>query len=168
MKIRVDPGPLKESHLSGHAIRFAVGGVVTVTTGLIAKTFGPVVGGLFLALPAILPAGIALLVRLENRKAGPGARGDRARRAVVIQTTGAAAGALGMVAFGLVAWARFGHWPAWLTLVAATAAWSAVAALVWFLRKTPRNETVRGEPSRRRSRLPRPASSPSRRPSPSR
>src|SRR6185312_4032849 len=58
VKIRLDPGPLKESHLSGHAIRFAVGGVVTVATGVIAKAFGPVVGGLFLALPAILPAGI--------------------------------------------------------------------------------------------------------------
>jgi hypothetical protein len=135
VRIRLDPGPLKESHLSGHAIRFAVGGAVTVATGLVARAFGPVVGGLFLALPAILPAGIALLVRLQNRNAGPGARGDRARRAVVIQTTGAAAGALGLVAFALVGWLRFVHWPAWLTLMAATAAWCAVAALAWIIRK---------------------------------
>ena len=135
MKLRFDPGPLKESHLSGHALRFAMGGAVTMATGLVAKAFGPIVGGLFLALPAILPAGIALLARLQNRKAGPGARGDRARRAVVIEATGASAGALGLVAFALVGWLRFGHWPAWLTLMAATAAWCAVAALAWILRK---------------------------------
>jgi hypothetical protein len=145
VKIRSDPGPLKESHLSGHVIRFAMGGAVTAATGLVAEEFGPVVGGLFLALPAILPAGIALLVRLQNRKAGPGARGDRARRAVVIEATGASAGALGLVAFALVGWACFGHWPAWLTLAAATAAWSAVAALAWFVRKARRNEMVRAK-----------------------
>ena len=138
MRIRLDPGPLEESRLSGHALRFAIGGAVTVGTGLVAKAFGPVVGGLFLALPAILPAGIALLARLQNRKAGPGARGDRARRAVVIEATGASAGALGLMAFAVVGWARFGHWPAWLTLVAATAAWAAVATVAWVIRKVRR------------------------------
>jgi hypothetical protein len=135
VRIRFDPGPLKESHFSGHAFRFAVGGAITVATGLVAKAFGPVVGGLFLALPAILPAGIALLARLQNRKAGPGARGDRARRATVIEATGASAGALGLVAFALVGWAGFGRWPAWLTLLAATAAWCGVAGLAWVIRK---------------------------------
>ena len=135
MRIRFDPGPLRESRLSGHALRFAIGGAVTVATGLVAKAFGPVVGGLFLALPAILPAGIALLVRVQNRKAGPGTRGDRARRAAVVEATGASAGALGLVAFALVGWARFGRWPAWLTLAVATAAWSAVAGLAWVIRK---------------------------------
>jgi hypothetical protein len=135
VRIRFDAGPLKESHLSGHALRFAMGGAVTVGTGLVAKAFGPVVGGLFLALPAILPAGIALLVRVQNRKAGPGAHGDRARRATVIEATGASAGALGLVAFALVGWNRFGRWPAWLTLIMATAAWSAVTGLAWVIRK---------------------------------
>jgi len=120
-----------------------MGGAVTVATGLVAKAFGPVVGGLFLALPAILPAGIALLTRLQNRKAGPGARGDRARRAVVIEATGASAGALGLMAFALVGWARFGPWPPWLTLIAATAAWAAVAAVAWVIRKGGR---FRAEP----------------------
>lgn len=34
-----------------YAIRFVVGGRVTVMTGMIAKEFGPVAGGLFLGLP---------------------------------------------------------------------------------------------------------------------
>jgi hypothetical protein len=69
-----------------------MGGAVTVGTGLIAEKWGPAIGGLFLALPAILSIGIALIVRLQNRKAGPGARGDRARRAAVLETTGTSAG----------------------------------------------------------------------------
>src|SRR4051794_35460110 len=40
VRIRFDPGPLKESHFSGHALRFALGGAVTVATGLVAKAFG--------------------------------------------------------------------------------------------------------------------------------
>jgi len=139
VRIRFTPGPLRESHLSGHALRFAMGGAVTAGTGLVAKAWGPVVGGVFLALPAILPAGIALLAKLQNRKAGPGARGDRARRAAVIETTGASAGALGLVAFALACWARFGRWPAWLTLIAATAAWAAVAWVSWMVRKRRRS-----------------------------
>jgi hypothetical protein len=139
VRIRFDPRPLKESHFSGHALRFAMGGAVTVATGLVAKGWGPVVGGLFLALPAILPSGIALLARLHNRQAGPGARGDRARRAAVLEATGASAGALGLVAFALVGWASFGRWPAWLTLTVATAAWCAVAWLAWMALKTRRS-----------------------------
>jgi hypothetical protein len=138
VKIRFDPRPLKESHLSGHALRFAMGGAVTVGTGLAAKAWGPVVGGLFLALPAILPAGIALLTKLQNRQAGRGARGDRARRAALIEATGASAGALGLVAFALIGWAGFGRWPGWLTLAAATGAWWAVAWVAWMVRKRRR------------------------------
>jgi hypothetical protein len=33
-----------------------MGGLVTVITGIVAKNWGPVIGGLFLAFPAIFPA----------------------------------------------------------------------------------------------------------------
>ncbi|HEY6475986.1 MAG TPA: DUF3147 family protein [Polyangia bacterium] len=145
MRVRFDPAPLKETRLSGHALRFAMGGAVTVGTGLVAKVWGPKVGGLFLALPAILPTGIALLVRLHNRQAGPRRRGDRARRAAVIEATGASAAAIGLVAFALVAWNRVGRWPTWMTLAVATLAWAAVAAVSWVVRK------AQGAPGGRRS-----------------
>ena len=51
---------------------------MTVVAGLIAARFGPVIGGLFLAFPAIFPASATLIekhVRESKEKAGlPGAR----------------------------------------------------------------------------------------------
>jgi len=135
VRIRLDPEALKHSQARGHALRFAVGGAVTVGTGLVAKAAGPEIGGLLLALPAILPTGIALIVKLQNRQAGPGARGDRARRAALVEATGASAAAIGLVAFALVAWSRLGHWPAWLALATATLAWAIVAVTGWTVRK---------------------------------
>lgn len=166
MRIRFNPAPLKESTLAGHAFRFAMGGAVTVGTGLVAQTWGAAVGGLFLALPAILPAGIALIVRLQNRKAGRAARGNRGRRAAVLEATGASAGALGLVAFALVGWSRFGHWPAWLALATATAAWCAVALLVWIVRKSHRVPRPRAPTLRRINAGERPQGRPERQPAP--
>ncbi len=136
MKIRFDLRALKQTRGLGHVLRFATGGLVTVGTGLLAKALGPRIGGLFLALPAILPTGIALLVKVQSRQAGRGARVDRARRAAVIEATGASAAALGLVAFALVAWSRIGRWPSWLALGAATLAWAAVALALWLARKS--------------------------------
>lgn len=138
MKIRFDPGPIKESAASGHLFRFAMGGAVTTCTGLLAKAAGPKAGGLFLALPAILPTGIAFMVQRQNKKVGPGARGDRARRAAVIETTGASAGGIGMIAFALIAWQFFDRWPVWLTLAVAIAGWAVTALVAWTVRKTRR------------------------------
>jgi hypothetical protein len=138
VRLRFDPGPIKESPASGHLFRFAMGGAVTTCTGLLAKAAGPKVGGLFLALPAILPTGIAFMVKLQNKKVGPGARGDRARRAAVIETTGASAGGIGMIAFALIAWQFFDRWPVWLTLAVAIAGWAVTALVAWTVRKTRR------------------------------
>jgi hypothetical protein len=54
-------GSPKNVKLHDYVVPFFLGGAVTVATGLIAKTFGPVTGGLFLALPAIFPASATLL-----------------------------------------------------------------------------------------------------------
>ena len=115
-----------------------MGGAVTTCTGFLAKAAGPKVGGLFLALPAILPTGIAFIAKLQNKKVGPGARGDRARRAAVIETTGASAGGMGMIAFALVAWQLFERWPVWLTLVVAVVVWAVTALGAWAVRTNPR------------------------------
>lgn len=138
MRIRFDPTPLKESRPSGHALRFAIGGAVTAATGGVAKLWGPKVGGLLLALPAILPIGVALIAKLQNRKAGPGARGDRGRRAAVVEATGASAAAIGLIGFAVVAWRLLIRWPSWLALAMATTAWVGITLIVWLARKTPR------------------------------
>ncbi len=67
---------------------------MTVLAGLIAKHFGPVVGGLFLAFPAIFPASATLLdrdQREKKRRAGIPAT-LRGRLAVALDARGAAIG----------------------------------------------------------------------------
>jgi hypothetical protein len=135
VKIRFDPAPIKQSRASGHLLRFGIGGAVTVCAALIAKVWGPGVGGLSLAMPAILPIGIALIAKLQDEKVGPTALGDRARRAAVIEATGASIGGLGLIVFAVLGWLLLDRWPAWLTLAVATAAWAAVASTTWLARK---------------------------------
>src|SRR5579863_7142766 len=73
VRIQVDLGSLRRIRWHEYVVRFVLGGAVTVATGLIAKAYGPVVGGLFLAFPAIFPASATLLdkhEREEKSKAG--------------------------------------------------------------------------------------------------
>jgi hypothetical protein len=49
-------------------LRIIFGGLATVATGMIAKSYGPVVGGLFLAFPAIFPASATLVEKHEKEK----------------------------------------------------------------------------------------------------
>src|SRR5579859_4967163 len=48
-------------------VRFLFGGAVCVIAGLIAKRFGPEIGGLFLAFPAIFPAGASMVEAHEKK-----------------------------------------------------------------------------------------------------
>ena len=56
MLVRFSISSLKDSRWYEYVIRFALGGIATVLTGLISSRFGPAVGGLFLALPAVFCA----------------------------------------------------------------------------------------------------------------
>ncbi len=135
MKIAFDASTLRESSWGGHALRFAIGGLVTVAVGLFTKATDAKAGGLLLAIPSIVPLGIALTARLQNRKAGPGHRGDRGRHAAVVEAAGASFGSVGLAAFALVAWQLLPRVPAFVALPAATLTWAAVAAGVWLARK---------------------------------
>src|ERR1051325_4474317 len=68
MKVQFEIQGLKKTKWYQFALRVLFGGVVTVITGIIAKKFGPVVGGLFLAFPAIFPASVTLVERHEQQK----------------------------------------------------------------------------------------------------
>jgi hypothetical protein len=117
-------------------VRFFFGGVVTALAGIIAKEFGPVVGGLFLAFPGIFPAGVTLVERHEkDKKRKQGYRGTpRGRKVSAVLAAGAVAGSVGLLAFaGAVAWLA-PRLPAWQMLAVAALAWIAVSALAWFLR----------------------------------
>ncbi len=135
MRIKFDFQPLRQTRWRGHLLRFATGGAVTVATGLVGKGFGPVIGGLFLAFPAIFPVGLVMVEKLQNESAGPGARGHRARRAAIAQAAGAAVGSLGLAAFAAAAWLGLTRVGAGLALPLAMTAWAVAAVGGWYLRK---------------------------------
>jgi Protein of unknown function (DUF3147) len=68
MRTCFDLSALAKTKWYEYAVRFAFGGVVTVFAGLVAKHFSPVVGGLFLAFPAIFPASATLVEKHEEEK----------------------------------------------------------------------------------------------------
>ena len=118
-KVRLDLGAIGRHRWREYAVRMAFGGAVTVMTGLIAMWFGPVVAGLFLAFPAILPASVTLVEKHDGDEA---ASEDAA---------GAAAGGIGLAAFGAVVWWLGERLAFWEVLALATLVWMAVALTVW-------------------------------------
>jgi uncharacterized membrane protein (GlpM family) len=102
-------------------IRFAFGAGVSALAAIVTKVWGPEVGGLFLAFPAILLASLTLVAKEEGA--------HRARE----DARGAALGALGLIAFGAVVWATTPRWPVGITLLAATIAWAAVSGLGYLI-----------------------------------
>jgi hypothetical protein len=76
-----------------------LGGSVTVIAGLLAKEFGPVLGGLFLAFPAIFPASATLIEKHETEKKQKAGimNSMRDRQAAGVDACGAAMGSIGLV-----------------------------------------------------------------------
>jgi hypothetical protein len=117
----LDLDALRETKPSEYVIRFVFGGGITAMTGLIAHAWGPEIGGLFLAFPAILPASLTLVASHEGRAVAA----NEARGAI-----------LGAVALGVFAAAcalLAVHAPPVLTLAVATAAWLATSTLLWWV-----------------------------------
>jgi hypothetical protein len=68
MRIGLDVSAMQHFRWRDYAVRFVFGGIVTALTGLIARRYGPGVAGLFLAFPAIFPAGATLIEKQEREK----------------------------------------------------------------------------------------------------
>ncbi len=132
MIVRLRPSALRDIRWYEYAVRFALGGAMTAIAGFIAARYGPVVGGLFLAFPAIFPASATLIekhVRERKEKAGlSGAR--RGREAAALDAAGAMLGSMGLAAFAAVIWLGIER-SAPLALLIATAGWLAVAVAAW-------------------------------------
>ena len=133
MHIELDLAALKQTQWHEYALRFLFGGAVTVVTGLLAKWYGPVFGGLFLAFPAIFPASATLVEKHAAQKqlhcgiCG----GERGRKAAALDARGAAMGSIGLAAFALLLWQSLTAWNAALSLGAALALWLVVSILIW-------------------------------------
>ena len=137
MRIKVHLSVLKQTSWKAYAVRFVFGGVITAAAGLIAQKFGPAVGGLFLAFPAILPAGLTLVEKHEKdrEKRHGEAAPERGLQAAGVNAAGAALGSLGLLAFGTVVWALAARFPAAATLSLAALAWLLVSLLCWIVRQ---------------------------------
>ena len=115
----LDLKAIRRTRVSEALIRFAFGGTLTAATGFIAHEFGPVVGGLFLAFPAVLPASLTLVARHSGRAKA------------VEEAGGAILGAVALAAFAVTVWFLAAGASAWITIVAASSVWMVTATALW-------------------------------------
>ena len=137
MSVQLELSELGKTRWYEFAIRFLFGGAITVVTGLIAKHYGPVFGGLFLAFPAIFPASATLVEtheKLKRREAGI-PRTLRGRFAAALDARGAALGTIGLALFAVTVWKLLPDLNAAATLLAALGVWFVVSVSVWHLHK---------------------------------
>jgi hypothetical protein len=142
MKVTFDLSTLAGTRWYEYGVRFLFGGTITVIAGLLAKRFGPVFGGLFLAFPAIFPASATLVEKHERekkRKAGI-MNTTRGRQAAALDARGAAIGSIGLACFASLVWKLLPVWDAGVVLLVALGLWLGVSVLIWRAskRRSPR------------------------------
>ena len=100
---------------------------------ILAKRFGPAVGGLFLAFPAIFPASATLIEKHEARKkrAAGILSTVRGRQAAALDAAGAVLGSIGLAGFALIIWRMLSEYGTGFALLIATLTWLALAMASW-------------------------------------
>ncbi len=136
MIVSMKVSALRQSRWYEHVLRFGLGGLVTLLAGIIADIWGPAIGGLFLAFPAIFYASSTMIEKHERqRKHRHNLNGERrGTDAAALDARGAALGSVGLMSFALVVWwlaPRFGL----LTLAVAAVVWLLVSVTVWRLQR---------------------------------
>jgi Protein of unknown function (DUF3147) len=126
---------LREIKWTELATRFLFGGVITAAAGLIAQHFGPAVGGLFLAFPAIFPASVTRLAKKQaEKKSAHGMDGTiRGEKAAAIESKGTAIGTIGLGCFALTIWQTLPRWNPAIVLLVAVSLWLVVSVCLWVL-----------------------------------
>jgi hypothetical protein len=140
MRIKINLAGAKQTKFSEYATRFFLGGIITVVTGVIAKKFGPGVGGLFLAFPAIFPATATLIAsREKEKKRAVGRDGTtRGRGAAAIEARSTVCGTVGLIPFALIVRHFLPTYNIAAVLTAAAAAWLVVSVLLWSIARYTR------------------------------
>jgi hypothetical protein len=136
MRIRFNFAAFRRTKPKEYAVRFFFGGAVTLLAGLIAQQYGPAIGGLFLAFPAIFPASVTLIAKHEERrrqKAGVEAR-ERGKLAAALDTRGAVIGAYGLFFFAFTVHALLPTLATAVVIALAILAWLASSLLIWRIR----------------------------------
>lgn len=109
------PGRLREVRATAILVRFGFGAAVSALAAAFSSVWGPRLGGVFLAFPAILLAALTLVAKEEGLRA---ARDD---------ARGAAVGSVGMLAFAIVCSLSAQRYGGLAALAAATVAWALVS-----------------------------------------
>ena len=137
MRIEIDFSALRKTKWHEYAVRFVFGGSVTAVAAIIAAKCGPVIGGLFLACPAIFPASATLIDKHEKQsKQRLGLHGtDRGRQSAGVDAAGAAMGSIGLAVFGAIIWKFLLQYSSWAVLLSATFGWLLISISLWQLRK---------------------------------
>jgi hypothetical protein len=137
MVVKADISALKKASWIEYGIRFLFGGTMTVLAGLIAKHYGPELGGLFLAFPAIAPAAATMIDQhAKEQKQRAGLEGHtRGRKTAALDMFGTVWGSVGLLAFGLVIWQMSPAHSGGMVLLVATLAWFIGALSTWELRR---------------------------------
>jgi hypothetical protein len=113
--ITIEPSRLRDLDVSGLAVRFAFGFVISVIVGAIGLAAGDRVAGLFLAFPAILPASLTLIAEEDGE--------DEAK----VDAAGACFGGLGLAAYGATSWFLLSRIAPVAAELVALVAWCVVA-----------------------------------------
>ena len=137
MRTKVDPKSMRQTKWYECATRFVLGGAITVIAAFLAKKFGPGVGGLFLAFPAIFPASATLVEKHEaEKKAQRGLHGEkRGRDAAALDAAGAVMGSFGLGLFALLVWILLPDHSVGLTLFGAAVLWFVSSCCLWLVRE---------------------------------
>jgi len=146
VRVGINSFALSRTSWNEYAIRFVFGGAVTVVAGLLAQTYGPVFGGLFLAFPAIFPASATLVEKHEREKklkAGI-THTIRGRQAAALDARGAALGCIGLACFAVIVWKLLPVWNGALVLLTALGGWMIASVAVWFCHKNRHRIYARG------------------------
>jgi uncharacterized YccA/Bax inhibitor family protein len=131
----IDLGGLKGKKPKDYLLRFVFGASISLAAALISLKF-QLLGGLFLAFPAILPASLTLVER------------DAGREQASIDAQGAIIGAIGLLAFALVAAFGIKTIGAIPALIAAAMTWLVVSLSIYAAIMALR-AAIKQQPSRR-------------------
>ena len=131
---------LEEGRWYEYVIRFVLGGAATVAAGLVSSRWGPSIGGLFLALPAVFCASATLIEKhQERRKCEAGLTGSRrGQQAAALDAAGATLGGLGLLAFATT-FSFLVVKSVGTAFAVSQAAWLVVSITAWWLWKRRRS-----------------------------
>ena len=107
--------------MSKYLTRFVFGAGIATAAAIVGMVFGPKIGGILLAFPAILPASLTLIERKDGRHEAK------------VDAIGALLGSFALIGFAAVAAFALPRFGAVIALALACAAWAVIAAGLYVL-----------------------------------